>query len=101
MRDSGIHVYSVIFGIVIGRDSSLQSFRVVKVTDPRAGGTRALPVNVPDEYVQAAKRKAEAKGYQPKIKDGEPVEFFTYFFYSPEQPKTVITDLERPLEKQP
>jgi hypothetical protein len=100
-RDPGVRVYSVIFGIVIGRDFSLQEFRVAKVIDPTSGSTRAVPVDVPDEYVQAARRKVEAKGYPPQFKDGQPVEFFTYFFYSPGQAGTVITDLDKPLDKQP
>ena len=101
LRDPNLRVYSVIFAIVIGRDSSLQSFRVAKVTDPKSGSTRAVPVDVPDEYLKAARRKVEAKGYQPKFKDGEPVEFFTYVFYLPSQPAIVITDLDKPLDNQP
>jgi hypothetical protein len=101
LRDPGVHVYSVVFGIVVGRDSVLQGFRVAKVIDAKSGSTRAVPIDVPEEYVQAARRKVETKGYQPKLKDGEPVEFFTYFFYFPDQPGTVITDVDKPLDRQP
>jgi hypothetical protein len=101
LREPGVPAYSVVFGIVIGRDSKLQGFRVARVIDAKSGNTRAVTVDVPDEYVQAARRKVEAKGYAPKLNDGESVEFFTYFFYLPEQPGTVITDLDRPLDRQP
>ena len=32
---------------------------------------------------------------------GKPVEVFTYFFYVPEHPNVVVTDLDKPLDKQP
>jgi hypothetical protein len=101
LRDPSLRVYSVVFGIVVGRDATVEAFRVAKVTDPKSGSVRALPVDVPDEFVQAARRKVESKRYPPRLEDGKPVEFFTYFYYMPTQPGTVITDLDRPLENQP
>ena len=35
-----------------------------------------------------------------KMKDGKPVEVFTYFFYIPGHPNVVVTDLDKPLDKQ-
>jgi hypothetical protein len=35
------------------------------------------------------------------MKDGKPVEVFTYFFYVPEYPNIVVSDLDKPLDKQP
>jgi len=35
-----------------------------------------------------------------KMKDGKPVEVFTYFFYVPGHPNVVVTDLDKPLDKQ-
>src|SRR5215470_8722495 len=81
LRDPGVRVYSVIFGVVIGRDLGVQGFRVAKVIDPKSRSTRAVDVDVPEEYVLAARRKVQAKGYSPQLKDDEPTEFFTYFYY--------------------
>jgi len=38
---------------------------------------------------------------KPQMKDGKPVEVFTYFFYVPGHPNVVVTDLDKPLDKQP
>jgi hypothetical protein len=51
--------------------------------------------------MKAAKKKIEAQPPKPKMKDGKPVEVFTYFFYVPDHPNVVVTDLDKPLDKQP
>ena len=100
-KDPEFKLYSVIFGITIDADSKLQAFKVSKVIDPKSGTTDAVDVQVQQAYIDAAKKKAEAKHYKPKLEDGKPVEFFTYFLYTPKVPATVITDLDQPLDKQP
>jgi hypothetical protein len=35
------------------------------------------------------------------MKDGKPVEVFTYCFYVPERPNVVVVDADKPLDKQP
>jgi hypothetical protein len=61
-----------------------------------------VDVQVPKKFVAAArKRLAGMKKYESKFKDGKPVEFFTYFFYSPDHPDIVISDLDVPIDKQP
>ncbi len=94
-------LYSVIFGVTIGADAKLQSFRVSKVIEPKTGTTDAVEVPVPPEYVEAARRKFEAQPHEPKLENGQPVEFFTYFFHSPARPATAITDLDQPIDQQP
>ncbi|MFA5148965.1 MAG: hypothetical protein WC491_07575, partial [Candidatus Omnitrophota bacterium] len=62
---------------------------------------KAINVDVPEKYIKAAKKKAEAKRYEQKIKDGKPEEIFIYYYYSPSYPDTVITDWSKPVDEQP
>lgn len=57
--------------------------------------------NVPDAFIKAVKKKIEAQPPKPQMKDGKPVEVFTYFFYVPRHPNIVVSDLDKPLDKQP
>ena len=100
-KDPEFKLYSVIFSFTVDADSKLQAFKVFRVIVPRNHSTDAVDVQVSQAYIDAAKKKAEAKHYRSKIKDGRPVERFTNFLYTPEAPETVITDLDGPLDKQP
>src|ERR1022692_763033 len=96
--DSKFHLYTVIFGVTVDANSKIDGFRVAKVTDPRSGTTDPVDVKAPKKFVEAARKKLAAmKKYEPKFKDGKPVEFFTYIFYSPEHPDIVISDLDVPI----
>ena len=77
-RDPSFRLYTVIFGITVDQESRLQTFRVAKVTDPRSGTTNAVDVQIPEKYVEAARKKDSAS-----------------------YPHTVITDLDLEPEKQP
>jgi hypothetical protein len=101
LKDSGFHAYAVIFGLTVDSTSKILTFHVSKVTDPKAGTTDAVDIQVPQAFVDAARRKAATKHYDQTLKDGKPVEFFTYYLYTPSYPKTVITDLDKSLESQP
>lgn len=99
--DSKFQLFAVIFGVTVDASSRIDSFRVAKVTDPRSHRTDPVDVKVPRKFVEAARKKLSAmKKYEPQFKDGKPVEFFTYVFYSPEYPDIVITDLDAPIDKQ-
>ena len=101
-NDPKFELYAVIFGVTVDANSKIDGFRVVKVTDPKSRSTDPVDVQVPKKFVAAArKRLAGMQKYEPKFKDGKPVEFFTYVFYSPEHPDIVITDLDVPIDKQP
>ena len=88
-------VYAVIFGVVVDEKGQLVSFRVDKVIDPRSGSTDAVDVAVPDTYVAAAREVAVAKKYEPHLKDGQPVEFFTWFYFDPAQPTRADLKVEQ------
>lgn len=96
-RDPSFRFYSVIFGVTLNSNSSLNTIRVSKVIEPKTQSTDAVDVKVPEQYIAAARTLIEKKKYSAKLKDGKPVEFFTYFFYTPERPDKVIVDMDKPL----
>ena len=100
---------------VAERAKSDPSFRIypvtfaVKATKPpvvrvqKVGTLKGSPKidTVPDAFIKAVEKKVQANPPEPKMKDGKPVEVFTYFFYVPDHPNLVVTDLDKPLDKQP
>ena len=44
--------------------------------------------------IAAARKLAESKRYKPKLKDGKPVEFFTWFYFDPSQPDRADISVE-------
>jgi len=88
-------LYAVIFGVVVDENGQLVSLRVDKVIDPRSGSTNAVEIVVPKEYVAAARGVVLAKKYQPQPKDGQPVEFYTWFYFDPAQPSRADLDVEK------
>jgi hypothetical protein len=100
-QNPAFRVYSVIFGVTLNAETNVLQFRVSKVIDPASGSTAAVDVQVPETYVTNAQKKFASKRNTPKLVDGKPVEFFTYYFYTPAYPDLVITDLDAPIGKQP
>ena len=84
--------YSVIFGIIIHESGELKSIRVSKVINPSSNSIKAVNISVPNSYIEAARTFVINKKYKPKIENGLPKEFFTYFFYDPLQPNRVDID---------
>lgn len=99
-KEPNFPVYSVIFGVTLDSTTNIVQFRVSKVIDPKSGSTTAVSIPVPGEYVAQARKKFASKPRQPKLLNGRPVEFFTYYFYTPADPGIVITDLDAPINKQ-
>jgi len=99
--DRGFRMYAVVFGVTVLSGSSAPIVRVEKVIDPRSGSTDPVNVDVPDAFVQQVRKLIAAKHDEPRTKDGKPVEYFTYFYYAPERPGVVVTDLDKPLDQQP
>ena len=100
-KEPDLRIYSVIFGVTATTNLTAPTVRLAKVTDPKSGTTDPVKVDVPDAYIKAAKKKIAAKKYEPELKDGKPVEFFTYFYYVPGHSNVVVVDLDKPLDKQP
>ena len=104
-NDPSFRIYPVVFGVTATTKSTPPVVRVVEIGTPvseRSGKTGKPPkVDVPEAWIKAAKKKIQAEPPEPKMKDGKPVEIFTYFFYVPAHPNVVVTDLDKPLDKQP
>jgi hypothetical protein len=75
--------------------------RIEKVADSRRSSSKAVQVRIPQSFLAAVKRRAESKHYPPKFKNGKPVEFFIYYWYSPAYPSLLISDWEKSAEEQP
>jgi hypothetical protein len=102
-QDPGFRIYPVVFGVTATTKSGPPAVRLVEVGVPK-GSTKsadAAKIDVPDAFIKAAKKKIQAEPPEPKMKDGKPVEVFTYFFYVPGHPNVVVVDLDKPLDKQP
>jgi len=97
-NEPGFRVYPVTFGVTATSKSTPPVIRVREVGVPK--GSPKID-NVPDAFIKAAKKKIHANAPKPQMKDGKPVEVFTYFFYVPGHPNVVVTDLDKPLDKQP
>jgi len=97
-KDPGFRVYPVIFGVTATSDSKPPAIRLDEIGVPK--GSPKID-HVPDAFSKAAKKKNLAEPPKPKMKDGKPVEVFTYFFYVPGHPNVVVVDLDKPLDKQP
>ena len=99
-KDPDFRIYPVIFGVTASTNSKLPAVRPVEVGDisKRRDGVK---IDLPDAWIKAAKKKIQAEPPKPKMKDGKPVEVFTYFFYVPDHPNVVFSDPDKPLDKQP
>ena len=101
-NEPGFRIYPVIFGVTVTTKSRPPAVRLVSVGSLKGQGKSVDAAKIiPDAWINAAKKKIQAQPPKPKMKDGKPVEVFTYFFYVPEHPDIVVVDLDKPLDKQP
>ena len=94
-------LYAVVFGVTVDERGKIAKFRVAGVTDAKSDSKALLRVKVPEHFVAAARKKAEARYSKPKLVNGKPVEFFTFYFYAPDYPRALISDLYLPPANQP
>jgi hypothetical protein len=102
-KDPNFRIYPVTFGVT-ATSNSTPLIRAIEVGTPRNERTKnghPPKINIPDAWIEAAKKKIQAAPPKPQMKDGKPVEIFTYFFYVPGHPNVVVSDLDKPLDKQP
>jgi len=102
-KDPGFRIYAVIFGVTATTNSRPAAVRLVEVGNisQQSAKSADAKIDVPETYIKAAKKKIQAEPPEPRMKDGKPVEVFTYFFYVPGHPNVVVVDLDKPLDKQP
>ncbi|MFK5922873.1 MAG: hypothetical protein QM496_11895 [Verrucomicrobiota bacterium] len=100
--DPKFPIYTVVFGITVVTKGKFDSFSISKIVDPKSGTTDSVKIPISKQFVAATRKKLiEMKVYEPRLKDGKPVEFYTYVYYSPDYPKVVIMDLDVSIEDQP
>jgi hypothetical protein len=74
-------LYAVIFDVELDPTGKVKELRVAKVIDPSTRTTDAVQVEVPAEYLSAAKVYLSARTY-----DAIPSHFNTYLFFDPSRP---------------
>jgi hypothetical protein len=82
-KDAEPPLYIVLFRLTIGEDGKLQDFQVVKVIDLLSGSNNAASVELPQAFVNHARKKVEGEPFKPTIRDGKPTSTLTSFLYSP------------------
>ena len=100
-QEPDFQIFTVIFGITVTSASARPEVRLARVTDPRSGTTDAVPIEIPMEFIKAVEARFESSRSEPEMKNGEPVEFFTYFLYVPGHADVVVVDIDMPLNAQP
>jgi hypothetical protein len=99
-NDPDFKIYPVLFGVTATGNSTPPAVRLLSVGHLR-GEREKGKIDIPDAWMKAAKKKIQAHPPEPKMKDGKPVEVFTRCFYVPGHPNIVVTELDKPLDKQP
>ena len=103
-KDPSFKIYPVLFSVTVTSNSTSPAVRVVgrgqgknyrKISEAEAAKI------IPAAWIKAVKKIIQAAPSKPKMQDGRPVEVFTYFYYVPERPNIVVSDLDKPLDKQP
>ena len=100
-NDPNFQLFAVFFAVTVDSHSRIQTFKMARVTDPRTDSSDAVNVRIPQAFIAAARTKAEREHHRPKLKNGKPVEFFIFYFYSPAHPSALISDLKKSLDDQP
>jgi hypothetical protein len=101
LKRPDFRLYTVIFGVTIDERGQITKFHVSGVTDAKSYSTALLPIKVPAGFAAGARKKVQANHPKPRLKNGKPAEFFTYYFYAPDYPTKLISDLYLPPENQP
>jgi hypothetical protein len=87
-------LYAVIFGIIINENNQVEKVRVSRVIDPAKGSTDPVRIEPSKKFINSAKKFIKEKGYKPTMKDGKPIEYFSYFYYDPRQPERIDVNPE-------
>ena len=101
LKRPDFRLYTVIFGVTVDERGKIIGFHVAGVTDSRSDSKALLPIKVPAGFTAAARKKAEARHSKPKLVNGKPAEFFIFYFYAPDYPSALISDLYLPPANQP
>lgn len=90
-------IYTVVLGVTMHGDGRLLHLRVSRVSDPRSKHNQPIEIEVPPEFMHAARRHITQGPFQPTSEAGMPGEFYTYVFYLPAFPKAVVAKIDQPM----
>src|ERR1700739_4952421 len=80
-------LYMALFRLTVGEDNRLQDFQVVKVIDLLSGSNNAASIELPQTFINQARKKVEDEHFKPTMRDGKPTSTLTTFIYSPADAK--------------
>jgi hypothetical protein len=101
LKRPDFRLYTVVFGVTVDERGKIIMFHVAGITDSRSDSKALLPIKVPAGFTAAARKKVEADHPKPRLKNGKLAEFFIYYFYAPDYPNRLISDLYLPPQNQP
>ena len=103
-KDPSFKIYPVLFSVTVTSNSTPPAVRVVGKgqgkTYRKISEAEAAKI-IPAAWIKAVKKIIQADPSKAMKRWEKPVEVFTYFFYVPERPNIVVSDLDKPLDKQP
>ncbi len=74
------HLYGVIFEVTSDAGGKVATLKVVSVMDPATGSRDPVKLDIPDEFLAAARVELLKRDYPPSS------HFYTYNFYDPQRP---------------
>ena len=80
-------LYIALFRLTVGEDERFQDFQVVKVIDLLSGSNNAAAVELPQAFIDQARKKVENEHFKPTMRDGKATSTLTTFIYSPTDEK--------------
>ena len=80
-------LYIALFRLTVGEDNKLQDFQAVKVIDLLSGSNNAASIELPQAFINQARKKVEDEHIKPTVGDGKPTSTLTTFIYSPADEK--------------
>jgi hypothetical protein len=80
-------LYIGLFRLTVGEDNRFRDFEVVKVIDLFSGSNNAASIELPQAFINQARKKVEDEHFKPTIRDGKPTSTLTSFIYSPADEK--------------
>jgi len=93
-NDPHFQLYAVVFGVLQNSDGSIKEIHVANIVDAASDSKETVPIQLPKTYIEKAALAIRHHNYSLQQKDGKPVEFFTYYFYSPQFGDRLINDAD-------
>jgi hypothetical protein len=80
-------LFIALFRLSVGEDHKLQEFQVIKVIDLLSGSNNPASIELPQAFIDRARKRTEDEHLKPTIRDGKPTSTLASFLYSPADEK--------------